>query len=103
MAPSKVALLRQGALADFYPRRQSADSMRIRAMACYDAIVDGRCFWDAQGRATRLSNWAMHRLLGHEDELPQMKPFADRLLGIVALIKLDGYMAQNEHCRPTDG
>jgi hypothetical protein len=45
----------------------------------------------------------MHRLLGHKDELLQMKPFADSLFCIVALIKLDGYMAQNEHCRPTDG
>ena len=88
---------------DLYPRRQSADSMRIRALACYEAGVDGLCFWDCQGRALRLSNWAMHRLLGHEEELAELKPFADRLFRIVPLIELDGFMAQNEHCKPTDG
>jgi hypothetical protein len=44
--------------ADLYPRRQSADSMRVRAMACYEAGVDGLSFWDSHGRAMRLSGWA---------------------------------------------
>ena len=38
--------------------------MRVRAMACYAAGVDGLNFWDCQNRTTRLSGWAMHRLLG---------------------------------------
>jgi len=65
--------------ADLYPRRQSADSMRVRAMACYVAGVDGLNFWDCQMSTTRLSGWAMHRMLGHRDELAEMKLFADSL------------------------
>ncbi|MBT4502015.1 MAG: hypothetical protein HOC74_30060 [Gemmatimonadetes bacterium] len=89
--------------ADLYPRRQSADSMRIRALACYETGVDGLCFWDCQGRAQRLSGWAMHRLLGHREELDEMKEFADSLFRRTPLIELDGFQAQNEFCVPTDG
>jgi hypothetical protein len=77
--------------------------MRTRAVACYDAGVDGLCFWDCQGRASRLSNWAMHRVLGHREELPHMKPFAESLFRLVPLLELDGYMVRDEQCRPTDG
>ena len=89
--------------ADLYPRRQSADSMRVRAMACYEAGVDGLCFWDSHGRSNRLSGWAMHRLLGHRDEFPEMKAFADSFFRIVPMISLDGYMIENPYCLPTDG
>jgi hypothetical protein len=89
--------------ADLYPRRQSADSMRVRAMACYEAGVDGLCFWDSMGRSPRLSGWAMHRLLGHKDELPDMKEFADSLFRVVPMVTLDGYRVQNPYCVPTDG
>ena len=89
--------------ADLYPRRQSADSMRLRAIACYDAGVDGLCFWDCQARAERLSGWAMHRILGHRDELVNMKPFADRLFRREPLITLDGYDIRNEFGLPSDG
>ena len=89
--------------ADLYPRRQSADSMRVRALACYEAGVDGLCFWDSMGRSPRLSGWAMHRLLGHREELPGMKAFADSLFRVVPMITLDGYMIKNPHCIPTDG
>jgi len=89
--------------ADLYPRRQSADSMRVRAMACYAAGVDGLCFWDCQGRSQRLSGWAMHRVLGHRDELGEMKPFADSLFHREPLITLDGYEIQSEFCLPSDG
>ena len=89
--------------ADVYPRRQSANSMRVRAMAHYDAGVDGLCFWDCQGRATRLSGWAMHRLLGHRDELAEMKSFADSLFRLVPMTELDGYRLDHEYALPTDG
>ena len=89
--------------ADLYPRGQSGDSMRIRAIACYDAGVDGLCFWDCQKRTQRLSVWAMHRQLGHRDELAGMKPFADSLFRREPLITLDGYEIQNEFCLPSDG
>lgn len=89
--------------ADLYPRRQSADSMRIRALACYDAGVDGLCFWDCQKRALRLSGWAMHRQLGHKQSLREMKPFAEGLFRIVPLKTLDGLDAQDPACQPTDG
>ena len=77
--------------------------MRIRAMACYDVGVDGLCFWDCQGRAQRLSGWAMHRVLGHRDELPAMRPFADSLFRREPLITLDGYHMRDELCLPSDG
>ena len=89
--------------ADLYPRRQSADSMRVLALACYEAGVDGLCFWDCQWRTTRLSGWSMHRLLGHRDELPGMKAFADSLFRVVPMTSLDGYMVQDADCLPTDG
>jgi len=89
--------------ADLYPRRQSADSMRVRAAACYAAGVDGLCFWDCQGRALRLSGWAMHRMLGHKEELDGTKAFADSLFRCVPLVALDGYPVRNEFCLPTDG
>lgn len=89
--------------ADLYPRRQSADSMRVRAMACYESGVDGLCFWDCQGRAPRLSGWAMHRLLGHREELPEMKAFADSLFRLEPMITFDGYRVQHEFCVPSDG
>ena len=89
--------------ADLCPRRQSADSMRVRAMACDEAGVDGLCFWDCQKRAQRLSGWAMHRMLGHQDELGQMKRFADSLFRREPLITLDGFEIQNEFCLPSDG
>jgi hypothetical protein len=89
--------------ADLYPRRQSADSMRVRAMACYEAGVDGLCFWDCQKRTQRLSGWAMHRLLGQREELAQMKPFADTLFRREPLVTLDGFEIQNEYCLPSDG
>ena len=89
--------------ADLYPRRQSADSMRVRAMACYEAGVDGLCFWDTHGRVTRLSGWAMHRLLGHKEELADMKPFAESLFRLNPLITLDGFAVQEEYGMPTDG
>ena len=88
---------------DLYPRRQSADSMRIRALACYEAGVDGLCFWDTMIRAPRLSGWAMHRLLGHKDELPGMKGFAESLFRVVPMVSLDGYGLDNPYCLPTDG
>jgi uncharacterized lipoprotein YddW (UPF0748 family) len=89
--------------ADLYPRRQSADSMRVRAMACYEAGVDGLSFWDSHGRAMRLSGWAMHRLQGHRDELAGMKPFADSLFRRKPLTTLDGYEIQSDFCLPSDG
>lgn len=89
--------------ADLYPRRQSADSMRLRALACYQAGVDGLCFWDSHDRATRLSGWAMHRLLGHREELPGMREFAQRLFRRVPLTSLGGFVVQDEDCLPTDG
>ncbi|MBT3343486.1 MAG: hypothetical protein HN712_28875 [Gemmatimonadetes bacterium] len=89
--------------ADLYPRRQSGNSMRIRAKACYDAGVDGLCFWDCQKRSLRLSGWAMHRQLGHRDELGQMKPYAERLFRVVPLKCLDGFDALDPACQPTDG
>ena len=88
---------------DLYPRRQSAESSRIRALACYDAGVDGLCFWDTMIRAPRLSGWAMHRLLGHKDELPGMRGFAESLFRVVPMTSLDGYMVENPYCLPTDG
>ncbi len=80
--------------ADLYPRRQPADSMRVRALACYGAGADGLCFWDSHLRSVRLNEWAMHRLLGHKEELPAMKPFADSLFRVVPLLSLDGYVLQ---------
>ena len=77
--------------------------MRVRAMACYEAGVDGLCFWDCQKRALRLGGWAMHRMLGHQDKLGQMKRFADSLFRREPLITLDGFEIQNEFCLPSDG
>jgi uncharacterized lipoprotein YddW (UPF0748 family) len=91
--------------ADLYPRRQSGDSMRIRAKTCYDAGVDGLCFWDAMGRISRLSGWAMHRVLGHRDELetPEMKQFARSLFRCVRLTSLDGYKMGGPWSHSSDG
>ena len=89
--------------ADLYPRRQSADSMRVRAIACYKEGVDGLCFWDCQARAERLSGWAMHRVLGHREALPHMKPYADSLFKREPLLTLDGSDVQSEFGMPTDG
>jgi hypothetical protein len=72
-------------------------------MACYEAGVDGLCFWDCQKRTQRLSGWAMHRLLGQREELAQMKPFADTLFRREPLVTLDGFEIQNEYCLPSDG
>ncbi|MSS73935.1 MAG: hypothetical protein EXS64_20990 [Candidatus Latescibacteria bacterium] len=76
--------------ADLYPRRQSADSARVRALACYEAGVDGLCFWDSHLRIIRLSEWAMHRLLGHREELPGMQAFAEGLFRVVPMASLNG-------------
>jgi hypothetical protein len=89
--------------ADLYPRRQSADSMRVRALACYETGADGLCFWDCQGRAPRLSGWAMHRVLGHREELPGMKEWADSLFRVVPMRTLDGFVMGGEWSLPTDG
>ena len=89
--------------ADLYPRRQSADSMRTRAMVCYEAGVDGLCFWDSMIRAPRLSGWAMHRLLGHKQELDKMKPFAEDIFRLEPMITFDTFSTQDEYCLPTDG
>ncbi|OGG46204.1 MAG: hypothetical protein A3F84_15105 [Candidatus Handelsmanbacteria bacterium RIFCSPLOWO2_12_FULL_64_10] len=91
--------------ADLYPRRQSGDSMRVRAMACYEAGVDGLCFWDSHRRAQRLSGWAMHRVLGHREDLgaPEMERFAKGLFRVVPMTSLDGFMIQEENCLPSDG
>lgn len=88
---------------DLYPRRQSADSMRVRAMACYDAGADGLCFWDSHGRAGRLSGWAMHRLLGHREELAKMGAFARSLFRLVPMRTLDGFDLEDDFGLPTDG
>jgi hypothetical protein len=91
--------------ADLYPRRQSGDSMRIRAKTCYDAGVDGLCFWDTHGRISRLSGWAMHRMLGHRDELdaPEMEQFAKSLFRCVPMRSLDGYALGGPWSLPSDG
>ncbi|MBT5873529.1 MAG: hypothetical protein HOH43_08935 [Candidatus Latescibacteria bacterium] len=89
--------------ADLYPRRQSADSMRIRAMECYDEGVDGLCFWDCQARSERLSGWAMHKKLGQKESLAHMKPFADALFKREQLLTLDGYDVTDEFGLPSDG
>jgi hypothetical protein len=89
--------------ADLYPRRQSAESMRVRALACYGAGADGLCFWDCQKRAHRLSGWAMHRVLGHREELRDMAEYAGSLFRIVPLRTLDGFDALDPDCQPTDG
>jgi hypothetical protein len=91
--------------ADLYPRRQSGDSMRIRAKTCYDAGVDGLCFWDTHGRISRLSGWAMHRMLGHRDELdtPEMERFAKSLFRCVPMRSLDGYALGGPWSLPSDG
>ena len=89
--------------ADLYPRRQSADSMRVRALACYAAGVDGLCFWDCQGRALRLSGWAMHRRLGHRDELPGLQDWAESLYRCVPMSSLAGFPMGTEYSLPTDG
>ena len=89
--------------ADLYPRRQSAESFRVRSMACYETGVDGLCFWDCQGRALRLSSWALHRVMGHKEELPEMKSFAENLFRVVPIISLDEFMVQAEGGLPTDG
>ena len=89
--------------ADLYPRRQSPDSLRVRAMACYDAGVDGLGFWDCNARPMRLAEWAMHRVLGHKEDLPELKRFAEGLFRVVPLITLEGIMVQHEDCQSTDG
>ena len=99
----KAEGVRTNVYANLYPRRKSADSMRVRAMACYEKGVDGLCFWDCQGRAQRLSGWAMHRLLGRRGELPHMKEFAGSMFHVEPMITFDGYQVQDEFCLPTDG
>jgi hypothetical protein len=91
--------------ADLYPRRQSGDSMRIRAKTCYGAGADGLCFWDTHGRISRLSGWAMHRMLGHRDELdtPEMERFARSLFRCVPMRSLDGYPLGGPWSLPSDG
>ena len=91
--------------ADLYPRRQSGDSMRIRAKTCYDAGVDGLCFWDTHGRISRLSGWAMHRVLGHKKEMdtPEMERFAKSLFRCVPMRTLDGYQMDGPWAMPSDG
>ena len=91
--------------ADLYPRRQSGESMRIRAMTCYEAGVDGLCFWDTHGRISRLSGWAMHRVLGHRNELgnPAMAAFAQSLFQRVPMVSLDGYRMAGPWSLPSDG
>ena len=65
--------------------------------------MDGLCFWDSHGRASRLSGWAMHKLLGHREELADMKPFADSLFRLVPLVSITGFMVQEDYGLPTDG
>lgn len=91
--------------ADLYPRRQSGDSMRVRAMTCYDTGVDGLCFWDCHGRISRLSGWAMHRVLGHREELdtPEMEAFAKSLFNREPMVSLDGFKLGGPWSMPTDG
>ena len=72
-------------------------------MACYAEGVDGLCFWDAHARSQRLSGWAMHRLLGHRDELKDMKPLADRMFRREPLVSLDGYEVESDFFMPSDG
>ena len=91
--------------ADLYPRRQSGDSMRVRAMTCYATGVDGLCFWDTHGRISRLSGWAMHRMLGHREELgtPEMESFANSLFRCVPMVSLDGFRMGGPWSMPSDG
>ena len=89
--------------ADLYPRRQAAESRRIRALSCYEAGVDGLSIWDSHWMANRLSGWAMTRLLGHREELPRMKAFAESMYRHVPMTWLDGFMLQNDFGLPTDG
>ncbi len=74
--------------------------MRTRAIASYDAGVDGLCFWDCQKRSQRLGHAPP---AGHRDELEEMKPFADSLFRREPLVTLDGYEIQDEFCLPSDG
>ena len=55
--------------ADVYPRRMPAWAYLERARAFYDAGADGMCYWDCDGRTSRLSEWAVARLLGHKEEV----------------------------------
>ena len=89
--------------ADLYPRRQAAEFRRIRAMSCYEAGVDGLCIWDSHWMANRLSGWAMTRLLGHEEELPRMKAFAESMYRCVPMSWLDGFFVRGDFGLPTDG
>ncbi|MEW6752236.1 MAG: hypothetical protein AB1505_14835 [Candidatus Latescibacterota bacterium] len=75
----------------------------LRAAACYAAGVDGLCFWDCQGRAPRLSGWAVHRLLGHRDELQALGRWAEALFRCVPMETLDGFVMGTEFSLPTDG
>ncbi len=77
--------------------------MRIRAIASYDAGVDGLWFWDCQKRSQRLSGWAMHSQLGHRDELEEMKPFADSLFRREPLVTLTATKSRTHSVCPSDG
>ena len=57
---------------DVMPRAQSAASYARTAKRYYDAGVDGLCFWDAERRTARISEWSAVRQLGHRDRLDQI-------------------------------
>ncbi|MBL9215608.1 MAG: family 10 glycosylhydrolase [Opitutaceae bacterium] len=76
---------------DVMPRAQPGPEIVRTARAHYAAGADGLCFNDAERRAPRLSEWAVHRRLGHRDDLDALEAEAAAYYRRVELKTLMGY------------
>ncbi len=88
--------------ADVYPRRMPAEAYRHKAMAYYDAGVDGLSMWDTQARRSRCSEWSIIRMLGHRDDLPSWGKNTEGVFRKTSLRTLQG-ITTNRAYSFTDG
>ena len=54
---------------DLYPRRQPPAASLYSAQTLYDLGCDGITMWDTYSRVFRISEWAMMKRIGHQEEL----------------------------------
>jgi len=70
---------------DILPRCNPAEVYLEKAIELYEAGADGFCFWDANLRHPRRSEWAMITKLGHRDQLENWR---DKARGYWRSVKL---------------
>ena len=58
---------------DLYPRRQPPAASLYSADELYDLGCDGITLWDTFSRVLRISEWAMLKRLGHQEQVKEWR------------------------------